>query len=404
MDSPPSARGAVPSGRPPSLLDVDFARAPFTVAWEITRACALACLHCRAEAQPRRDPRELTTDEGLRLIDEVAAMGTPVLVITGGDPLMRPDCFDFIAYARARGLQVGFSPSATGRLTPEALRRARDAGTHRLHLSLDGATAETHDRFRGVRGSFARTWQAIEAARELGLPLQIGTTVSRVNVHELAALAELVAASGAVMWSVFFLVPTGRAQQAQMLDAAEHERVMRWLAALADTAPYDVRTTAGMQFRRILAQRAAARGGPAHIAGAGFSFGSGSRPVRAVNDGDGFCFVSHTGDVCPSGFLQVPAGNVRERPLADIYRDAPLFRRLRDRSLLKGRCGVCEYRDVCGGSRARAWAVTGDELAEDPSCIWVPAARAQADAPPVQSRPGEPPPASVVPGGDAGRG
>jgi len=380
MDSPRPApqRSAA---RPPALLDVDFTRAPFTVAWEITRACALACLHCRAEAQPRRDPRELTTAEGLRLIDEVAAMGTPVLVITGGDPLMRPDCFDFIAHARARGLQVGFSPSATGRLTRDALRRARDAGTHRLHLSLDGATAETHDRFRGVRGSFARTWQAIHAARDLGLPLQIGTTVSRVNVHELPVLADLVAASGAVMWSVFFLVPTGRAQQAQMLDAAEHERVMRWLAELADSAPYDVRTTAGMQFRRILAQRAAARGGPAHIAGAGFSFGSGSRPVRAVNDGDGYCFVSHIGDVCPSGFLQLSAGNVRQRPLAEIYRDAPLFRRLRDRALLNGRCRVCEYREVCGGSRARAWAVTGDELAEDPSCSWVPAAYASAANP-----------------------
>lgn len=380
MDSPRPARQRS-AARPPALLDVDFTRAPFTVAWEITRACALACLHCRAEAQPRRDPRELTTDEGLRLIDEVAAMGTPVLVITGGDPLMRPDCFEFIAHARARGLQVGFSPSATGRLTRDALRRACDAGTHRLHLSLDGATAETHDRFRGVRGSFARTWQAIHAARDLDLPFQIGTTVSRVNVHELPMLADLVAESGAVMWSVFFLVPTGRAQQAQMLDAAEHERVMGWLAELADSAPYDVRTTAGMQFRRILAQRAAARGGPAHIAGAGFSFGSGSRPVRAVNDGDGFCFVSHIGDVCPSGFLQLSAGNVRERPLAEIYRDAPLFRRLRDRALLKGRCRVCEYREVCGGSRARAWAVTGDELAEDPSCSWVPAAYAPAADP-----------------------
>lgn len=358
----------------PSLLDVDFARAPFTVAWEITRACALACVHCRAEAQPRRDPCELTTDEGLRLIDDVAAMGAPVLVVTGGDPLMRPDCFEFIARARARGLQVGFSPSATGRLTREALRRAQEAGVHRLHLSLDGATAETHDRFRGVRGSFDRTWRAIRTAGELGLPLQIGTTVARINVHELEQLAGLVGEAGAVMWSAFFLVPTGRAQLDQMLDAQEHERVMTWLADLSGRAPYDVRTTAGMQFRRILAQRAAARGGPAHIAGAGFSFGSGSRPVRAVNDGDGFCFVSHTGDVCPSGFLPLVAGNVRERPLAEIYREAPLFRWLRNRDLLTGRCGVCEYRDVCGGSRARAWAVSGDILAQDPSCSWVPSA------------------------------
>ncbi len=355
-------------------MDLDFGRAPFTLAWEITRACALACVHCRAEAQPRRDPRELTSAEGSGLIDAVAAMGTPVLVVTGGDPLMRPDCFELIAHARERGLQVGFSPSATGRLTRAALEWAKEAGVHRLHLSLDGATADTHDRFRGVRGSFARTLAAMAQARELGLPLQVGTTVSRVNVHELPMLAELVRTAGAVMWSVFFLVPTGRAQVEQMLNAHEHERVMGWLAELAETATYDVRTTAGMQFRRILAQRAAGRPGPVHIAGAGFSFGSGSRPTRAVNDGDGFCFVSHVGDVYPSGFLQVAAGNVRERPLAQIYREAPLFLALRDRTLLQGRCGVCEYRAVCGGSRARAWAVTGDYLAEDPSCAYVPAA------------------------------
>ncbi len=353
---------------------MDFSRTPFTVAWEITRACGLACVHCRAEAQPRRDPRELTTVEGLRLIDSIAQTGARVLVVTGGDPLMRPDCFTFVAHARHCGLQVGFSPSATGRLTWKALAHARYAGVHRLHLSLDGATAETHDRFRGVSGSFARTLRAMEDARDVALPLQVGTTVSTLNVDELPRLADLLAGHGVVMWSVFFLVPTGRAQAEQMLDAVGHERVMRWLADLSDHAPYDVRTTAGMQFRRILAQRGARRGGPAHIAGAGFSFGSGSRPVRAVNDGDGFCFVSHVGEVYPSGFLQVSAGNVRQSGIETIYRDSSLFRQLRDRSLLKGRCGVCEYRDVCGGSRARAWAVSGDYLAEDPSCAYTPAA------------------------------
>ena len=365
-------RTKLPGARP-SLFDVDFSRAPFTVAWEITRACALACVHCRAMAQPRRDPRELSTAEGLELIDQVAKMGTPVLVITGGDPLMRDDCFDLIAHARMRGLQVGFSPSVTGRLTRAALEQAQDAGTHRLHLSLDGATAATHDGFRGVAGSFERTLRAMTRVRELSLPLQVGTTVNRLNVDELEDIPALLTKAGAVMWSVFFLVPTGRADRSLMLNAAEHERVMLWLAELAGTAAFDVRTTAAMQFRRILAQRAERRGMPAHIAGAGFSFGSGSRPTRAVNDGDGFCFVSHVGDVSPSGFLPLVAGNVRTQPLADVYRQTPLFRRLRDRTLLKGRCGVCEYRAVCGGSRARAWAVTGDELAEDPSCSYIPA-------------------------------
>lgn len=361
---------------PPGFA-VDYEAAPFTVAWEITRACALACFHCRADAQPRRDPAELTTAQGLALIDQVADMGTIVLVVTGGDPLMRDDCFDLISHAALRGLRVGFSPSATGRLTRDALRKAGEAGTDRLHISMDGARAETHDALRGVHGSFDRSMRAIRDAAELALPLQIGSTMTRRNVGEIEDLAALVAGSGAVMWSVFFLVPTGRATVDEMLDADEHERVMTWLAQLQSRAPYQVRTTAGMQFRRIAAtlQRSAsaatgASPGPALV-----------RAPRPVNDGDGFCFVSHTGEVCPSGFLPLVAGNVKEAPLADIYRRSPLFVALRDKTLLKGRCGACEFRRLCGGSRARAQAVTGDYLAEDPSCAYVPSAmRGTADA------------------------
>ncbi len=359
---------------PPNLLDVDFAKSPFTVAWEVTRACALACVHCRAEAQPHRDPAELTTDEGLSLVDQAAAMGTKVFVVTGGDPLMRSDCFDFIRRARERGMQVGFSPSATGRLTRGSLEQALAAGVHRLHLSLDGASAESHDRFRGVRGSFDRTIRAMHDAREIGLGLQVGTTVTRDTEADLPAIADILRDAGAAMWSAFFLVPTGRAQQNQMLDATGHERVMSWLAGLAGNVPFDVRTTAGMQYRRILAHRAAGRAEGQVVAGAGFSFGGARRPMRAVNDGDGFCFVSHTGEVAPSGFLPIVAGNVRTQPLAEIYRDAELFMNLRDKSLLKGRCALCEFRDPCGGSRARAWAISGDYLAEDPSCAYVPKA------------------------------
>jgi radical SAM protein len=363
-----SARAA----SPPNLLDVDFAKSPFTLAWEITRACGLACIHCRAVTQPRRDPAELTTAEGLDLVDQVAEMGTKVFVVTGGDPLMRPDCFDFIRRARERGMQVGFSPSATGRLTRVSIGRALESGVHRLHLSLDGATPGTHDRFRGVRGSFDRTMRAMRDAREVGLPLQIGTTVTRDTETDLPAIVEILRDAGVAMWSAFFLVPTGRAQQEQMLDAEGHERVMTWLAGLPGTVPFDVRTTAGMQFRRIVAQKLSA--GPANqrVTGAGFSFGGPGRPMRAVNDGDGFCFVSHTGDVAPSGFLPLVAGNVRQQPLAQIYREAPLFKELRDKTLLKGRCAVCEFREPCGGSRARSWALTGDYLAEDPSCLYTP--------------------------------
>jgi MoaA/NifB/PqqE/SkfB family radical SAM enzyme len=209
-DHPPAPPRYSPA-RGGSFLEVDFDETPFTLAWEITRACALACLHCRAEALPFRDPRELTTDEGLRLIDQVVELGCPILVVTGGDPLMRPDVYEFLGYAVNRNLRVALSPSATGRLTRVALERARAAGTHMLHLSLDGSTAEIHDAFRRVRGSYQRTLDGLRMAAELGFVLQVGTTVSRHNPADLERIAEIVAELGVDVWTVFFLVPTGRA-------------------------------------------------------------------------------------------------------------------------------------------------------------------------------------------------
>jgi radical SAM protein len=361
-------------------FEVDFDRTPFTLAWEVTRACALACVHCRAEAQPRRDPRELTTDEGRRLIDQVVELGRPILVLTGGDPFMRRDIVDLAAYAVERGLRTALSPSATRRVTRAALQRLRDIGVSMIHLSLDGATAEVHDAFRGVHGSFGRTLAILRVVTELGLPLQVGTTVSRHNIATLPAIAEQVAAAGATIWSLFFLVPTGRGQVADMIAPVEHERVLRWLFAHGRSAPYRVRTVAAPHYRRVVLEtmrreRGTDRDAPPRweATGAGYAFREGRAPEeRGVNDGDGFCFVSHTGDVCPSGFLQLPAGNVRQQSLVEIYREAPLFRALRDRTLLTGRCGRCSFRGVCGGSRARAFALTGDYLAEDPSCVYRP--------------------------------
>lgn len=330
----------------------DFASAPFTVAWEITRACPLRCVHCRADAQTRRDPRELTTAEGLALVADAAAMGTRVLVITGGDPLARPDVFDLLRAVGDAGMHAGFSPSVTPRLTRDALARALDAGAATIHLSLDGASADTHDEFRQVRGSFDRTVAAIETVHTLGARLQVGTTVSRRTVDELPEVARRL--EGLVdLWSLFFLVPTGRAETADMLDADEQEQVLRWLARVE--LPFAVRTIAAPTYRRVRAQL-------------------GHEPGPGVNDGNGFAFVSHVGDVCPSGFLPQSVGNVRDAPLSHWYREAPLFRSLRDPEQLGGKCGCCEYRDVCGGSRARAWALTGDALAADPTCAYVPAA------------------------------
>jgi radical SAM protein len=359
---------------------MDFDRSPFTVAWEVTRACALACVHCRAEAIPRRHPGELTTDEAFAVVEQVVEIGGPILVITGGDPLMREDVFAIMERASERGLRVAFSPSATGRCTRAALARAQDCGVSRVHISLDGPDAESHDRFRGVAGSFRRTMEILDDIAALGLPLQIGTTVSRYSIDRLEEVALLVGASRAVMWSLFFLVPTGRGQLSDMVSPEEHERVFHWLYDLSKSAPFDVRTTAGMQYRRVVIQRRRAEqragSGPVaafpNVTGAGFSAGVMGMSPRGVNDGDGFAFIDHLGNVCPSGFLQVPAGNVRERSLAEIYRESELFRSLRDRSLLRGKCSACEYRQVCGGSRARAYAVTGDYLASDPSCVYVP--------------------------------
>jgi radical SAM protein len=358
----------------PDYLNIDFDERPVTVAWEITRACALACRHCRAEAIPRRDPHEPTTAEALSIVDQIAELGPPILVITGGDPLMRPDVFEIAEYASSKGLRVALSPSATALLRRDAIVRARAVGVQMLHLSLDGATADSHDAFRRVAGSFDRTIAALKDARSIGMPLQLGTTVTRMNVGELQAIAEIARAHAITMWSVFFLVPTGRAEADDMLDAEQHEDVLHWLAELSEHSPFQVRTTAAQQYRRVLIQRARRMQGDAaqiSLKGAGYAFERGRVQAQAgVNDGKGFCFISHTGDVYPSGFLQLKAGNVRTERLASIYRHSRLFRDLRDTSLLHGKCGHCSFKDVCGGSRARAYAITGDYLAADPTCDW----------------------------------
>ena len=360
------------------LLEVDFDQTPFTVAWEVTRACAYACIHCRAEAQPKRDPRELTIDEGFRLIDELVEVGRPILVVTGGDPMMRPDLFDLIRYASGRGLRVALSPTATKLVTPQRLREAREAGVARIQMSLDGSRPEVQDAFRGRPGAFQRTLEILDDIRNAGISLQIGTTVSRYNVDDLEAIARVVGEYGSVMWSLFLLVPTGRGRREDMISAAEHERVFNWLYDLSKDAPFDVRTTAAQHYRRVVIQRrqeeaAAASEKGVLVTGAGYSFADGlGQSNRGVNDGNGFAFISHTGNVCPSGFLPLSGGNVREQSFAEIYRSSALFRDLRDYSRLKGKCAVCEFRDVCGGSRARAYAVTGDYLESDPYCIYQP--------------------------------
>ncbi len=363
------------------LAKADFDRAPFTIAWEVTRACAFVCRHCRAEAQPRRHPDELTAEEAFNLIDQIKELGDPILVITGGDPMMRRDLYDILAYAVQKGLRTSLTPTTTRLASANALARVKDSGVRRVALSIDGPTAESHDAFRGFSGSFQIAQRIGRDVVAAGLSLQINTTVSRYNLHLLDDMTQMVADLGAVQWSVFFLVPTGRGKVADMISAQEHERVFHWLYDLSKRASFDIKSTAAPAYRRVVIEREREEGYPAGVAGemprtlagAGYRYADGlDRPAQGVNDGKGFCFVSHIGDVCPSGFLPLSAGNVRQQTVADIYRHAPLFRDLRQPDRLKGRCGRCRYRQVCGGSRARAYALTGDYLAADPSCAYDP--------------------------------
>jgi radical SAM protein len=397
----------------PARGALNFDETPFLVIWEVTQSCDLTCKHCRAAAQPIPHPDELTTAEGKALIDQIAAMGVPIFVFTGGDPMKRADVFELIRYAAGKGVQVALTPSATPLLTREAIFKLKEAGLVRLGISLDGSTAAINDSFRGLPGAYARTVQAIEWANEAGIPIQVHTTISRHNAADLDSLCALFERLAIVMWNVFFLVPVGRGQLDDLLTGDEFEQVFAKIYELSQRVNFQIKTTEAMHYRRYLLQhnleerrishghpvkstgyspniapaesaRASAPAGNskenspqslAYEAGAPTSDAqtrTQSWATRRVNDGKGFLFVSHVGNVYPSGFLPIHAGNIRQTPLSEIYRNAPIFKSLRDTSKLEGKCGVCEYKEICGGSRARAYALTGDPLAPEPCCIYQP--------------------------------
>lgn len=338
----------------------DFGERPYVVVYEVTRACVLACRHCRAEADPHAHPDELSTLESIAFLDQVARAGPALFILTGGDPAMRVDLPVLIREAAARGLRVALSPSATPRLLRADFGELVRSGVARISLSLDGATRDAHDAFRGVRGAWDWTMAAVERSRAAGLPFQVNTTLTAGNIGEFGAFAALLERLRPVLWSLFLLVPTGRASLADLPDARAVEDLFVKLYEHSRAAPYDVKTTEGYHYRRVVAQRSR-----------GTNALRGRAPL-GISDGKGFVFVSHTGEVCPSGFLPLVAGNVRRHELIDIYRDAPLFRALRDPDRFHGKCGQCEYRRLCGGSRARAHAVSGDPLGEEPLCAYEP--------------------------------
>jgi AdoMet-dependent heme synthase len=348
----------------PEMMAYDgFDERPFLVFWEITRACALACRHCRAEAQSHRHPQELNREESSRLIQQLAELKPPMLILTGGDPLMRTDCLDLVREATAAGLHVGLSPSATARLIHADFAEIKAAGVERISLSLDGATRATHDAFRGVSGTFDRTIAAVHRAHAADLSVQINTTLTRGNLREYEAFKKLMFELKPAMWSVFLLVPTGRAGTADLPDAQDIEFIFRDMASLVGKAPFAVKTTEGHHFRRVLVQSLGARAGKHR---------PGMRSPLGIRDGRGVMFISHTGVVSPSGFLPFDCGNVRDEHPAEIYRHHPLFVSLRDNQALGCKCGRCEFNSICGGSRARAYGVSGDPFAEDPACVYQP--------------------------------
>jgi len=360
------------------MVVADFNQAPFTIAWEVTRACAYACVHCRADAIPQRDPDELTTKEAFNLIDQMTEFGSPILIFTGGDPMMRPDLFEIITYATEKGLRCSLTPTATALPTLDRLKQAKEAGIRRIALSLDAPGPKVHDEFRRVEGSWQRTMDILHRAQETGLSVQVNTTVTKFNVDLLPEMVPFIKEVGAVQWSVFFLVPTGRAQANYMISAERHEEVFNWLYDLSKDAPFDIKATAAPMYRRVAIERKRAEVGKDEevtFQGAGFQYDDGlNRPRKGVNDGNGFLFISHIGEIQPSGFLPLTAGYVRKDDVVEVYRNHPIFTDLRDPSKLKGRCGICEYRDVCGGQRGRAYGLTGDYLETDPACVYTPAA------------------------------
>ncbi len=371
-------------------LHHDIHDRPFIVIWEVTRACQLACKHCRAEAMPLPNPQQLTTAQGRALLDSIASFDRPrpIVVLTGGDPFERADLIELTAYASSIGLSVALSPSVTPLLTRERLGALREAGAKAVSLSLDGAKAETHDAFRGISGTYDDTVRAAALVKELGYRLQVNTTVTKNTVRELPQVLADVLDMGAALWSVFFLVPTGRGEELVALSPAEIEDVHHWLVDMSHHIA--IKTTEAPHFRRVVIQRATAAQdgvtmptGPLHAELTALTVAAlgdrevherPARPPIDVNSGRGFAFVDHVGFVYPSGFLPHRAGNVKETDFAAIYREAPIMRALRDPGGFVGKCGVCEFHDVCGGSRSHAYAVTGDPLASDPTCAYEPSA------------------------------
>ncbi len=340
------------------------------VYWEMTQACALACRHCRAAAISTAHPDELNHEESLAFLRQLPEFGAPYpqLILTGGDPLARADLYELIDEARRLDISVSITPAATPALTRAVLEKLKAHGVEGLGLSLDGSTPERHDSIRGVPGTFDRTMQALQWAQELGLPVQVNTLAAAETADDMPAVYELLKPFGIARWSLFFLIAVGRGKVLQPLTPEEGEHLMEWIADTSRIAPFIVATTEAPSYRRVALQRARAEGMTGEQIKA-----SGATRGYGIRDGHGIVFVSNTGEICPAGFLPITTGNVKQHRIAEIYRNSPLFQQLHDPANFEDRCGVCDYRTLCGGSRARAYSATGNPLASDPFCQFEPA-------------------------------
>ena len=352
-----------PSG-PPSAAQ-DSLR---LVAWETTRNCNLSCVHCRASATQGPYTGELDTPEAYRLLDQIAEVAKPIVILTGGEPLLRPDIFDVAAYGNRLGLRMVMAPNGT-LITDEIAQKLAAVGIKRLSISLDGASAETHDEFRKVPGAFAGALRGVERIKRAGIAFQVNTTVTQLNLAQIPKIQQLAVELGAVAHHIFLLVPTGRGKYIvdQAIDADAYERTLNWFYEQRDKTPLELKATCAPHYYRILRQRSAQEGTSVSFQTHGLD-----AVTRGCLGGIGFCFVSHTGDVQPCGFLGTICGNVRQASFAEIWKHSDIFTALRDYGRLEGKCGGCEFKRVCGGCRARAFEATGNYLAEEPLCSYLP--------------------------------
>ncbi len=345
------------------------------VAWEVTRSCNLACVHCRASSLRGPYEGELSTDRCRNLLDEIAAVGKPVIILTGGEPLLREDIYEIAAYGDGRGLRMVLATNGT-LVTEEVAVKMQNAGIRRVSISIDGKDAKLHDAFRHVPGAFDGAMAGIAAMKKAGLEFQINTTITRLNLDQIADIMAMAIGIGAAAHHIFLLVPTGRGKELsdQAISPEEYERTLNWFYKESLHCPIQLKATCAPHYYRILRQRGQGTG--VREQGTGTREQGAENPLHTMTrgclGGSSFCFISHTGQVQPCGYLELDCGRIKEKKFADIWTNSPILKELRDLNTYKGKCGRCEFIRVCGGCRARAYEITGDYLAEEPFCVYEP--------------------------------